>query len=42
MRTPKALKAKTNPTNDPKLAGIKEMTSLFIERIPAEIVIGEM
>jgi hypothetical protein len=42
MRTPKMLKAKTKPTNDPKLAGIKEMTSLFIERTPAESATGEM
>jgi hypothetical protein len=40
MRNPKTPKVKTKPRNDPKLAGIKEMTSLFIERIPAASAIG--
>jgi hypothetical protein len=42
MRIPKTLKAKNKPKNDPKLAGIKDITSLFIERIPAESATGEM
>ena len=36
------LNIKTKPTNDPNLAGIKGMTSLFIEKIPAVSAIGEM
>jgi hypothetical protein len=42
MRIAKTTKTKARPTNDPKLAGINEITSLFIERIAAESVIGEI
>jgi hypothetical protein len=42
MRVPKTTKTKARPMNDPKLAGINEITSLFIERIAAESVIGEI
>lgn len=33
---------KSKPTNDPKLAGMKGITSWFIEKIPAVSVMGEM
>ena len=42
MRIPRILKTKTRPINDPKFAGINEITSLFIERIAAESAIGEI
>jgi hypothetical protein len=42
MKSPRMPNIKTKPINDPKLAGIKGMTSLFIEKIPAVSAIGEM
>jgi hypothetical protein len=42
MTIPRTPNVKSKPTNDPKLAGIKGMTSLFIEKIPAVSAIGEM
>jgi len=42
MTIPRALNAKTKPTNDPKLAGMKGMTSPFIEKIPAVSAMGQM
>jgi hypothetical protein len=42
MTIPRTPNMKTKPTNDPKLAGMKGMTSLFIEKIPAVSAIGEM
>jgi len=42
MTIPRTLNAKIKPTNDPKLAGMKGMTSLFIEKIPAVSAMGEM
>jgi hypothetical protein len=42
MTTPRTLNIKTKPTNDPNLAGIKGITSLFIEKIAAVSAIGEM
>jgi hypothetical protein len=42
MRIPRTPKTKTKPTKDPKLAGINEITSLFMERIAAESAIGEI
>lgn len=40
MAIPRMPNVKSKPKNEPKLAGIKEMTSLFIEKIPAVRVIG--
>ena len=42
MTIPRTPNVKTKPTNDPKLAGMKGMTSLFIEKIPAVSAMGEM
>jgi len=42
MTIPRTLNVKTKPTNDPKLAGRKGITSLFIEKIAAVSAIGEM
>jgi hypothetical protein len=42
MTIPRTLNVKIKPTNDPKLAGMKGMTSLFIEKIPAVSAMGEM
>jgi len=42
MRIPRIPKTKTRPINDPKFAGINEITSLFIEKIAAESAIGEI
>ena len=42
MKIPKTPKVKTKPTNEPKFAGIKEMMSLFIERIAAASAIGDI
>jgi hypothetical protein len=42
MRIPRIPKTKTRPINDPKFAGINEITSLFIERIAAASAIGEI
>ena len=42
MEIPKTPKTNTKPTNDPKLAGMKEIMSLFIEKIAAESAIGEI
>jgi hypothetical protein len=42
MKIPKTLNVKTKPTKDPKFAGIKEIISLFIERIPAASAIGDI
>jgi hypothetical protein len=35
MTIPRTLNTKTKPTNDPKLAGMKAITSLSIEKIAA-------
>jgi hypothetical protein len=42
MIKPRTPNVKTKPTNDPKLAGMKGMTSLFIEKMPAVSAMGEM
>jgi hypothetical protein len=42
MTIPRTPNIKTKPTNDPKLAGVKGITSLFIEKISAVSVMGEM
>lgn len=42
MITPIAPKIKIKPINDPKFVGMKEITSLFIENIPAARAIGDM
>lgn len=42
MTVPRMANVKSKPTNDPNLAGTKGMTSLFIEKIPAVSVMGEM
>lgn len=42
MTIPRTPNIKAKPTNDPKLAGMKGITSLFIEKIPAVSAIGEM
>jgi len=42
MRIPKTPKTNTKPKNDPKHAGMKEITSLFMEKIAAESAIGEI
>jgi hypothetical protein len=42
MRIPRIPKPKTRPMNDPKFAGINEITSLFIEKIAAASAIGEI
>lgn len=40
MRSPKRIRVKVKPMNDPKCAGMNGMISLFIERICAEIATG--
>jgi hypothetical protein len=42
MTIPRTPNVKTKPTNDPKLAGMKGMTSCLIEKIPAVSAMGEM
>lgn len=42
MTIPRTLNVKSKHTNDPKFRGMKEMTSLFIEKIPAVSAMGEM
>jgi len=42
MTIPRTPNVKIKPTNDPKLARIKEMISLFIEKIHTVSAIGEM
>jgi hypothetical protein len=42
MAIPSTPNVKTKPTNDPKLAGMKGMTFLSIERIPAASAMGEI
>jgi hypothetical protein len=42
MTIPRTLNVKTKPTNDPKLAGMKGMTFLSIEKIPAVSAMGVM
>ena len=42
MTIPRTPNVKTKPTNDPKLAGMKGMTSLFIEKIPAVSAMGDI
>ena len=42
MTIPRPPSVNTKPTNDPKLAGMKGMTSLFIEKIPAVSAMGKM
>ena len=42
MTIPRTPNVKTKPTNDPKLAGMKGMTPLSIEKIAAASAMGEM
>jgi len=42
MRIPRTPKTKTRAMNDPKFAGINEITSLFIDKIAAASAIGEI